>query len=310
MWPAGTLNSGKGVGDAIDLDVAASGDIDGAGDGFGNFAKDLGHFLSGLEIELVGGELHAMRVAHGLAGLDAEQDFLSVSVVVVEIVAIVGGDEGDAGFFGETNELRVDALFDGEALILNLEEEIAFAEDVAEAVGVFAGLVEFVVDDTFGDGAAETGAESDEAFGMFAEEIVIDARLVVEAFEEAGGNELDEIVIALEILAEKDEVIAAACAGFEIVAIFGGGAGFFAAVVAAALGDVDFATDDGLDVALAGFIEEIGGGEEVAVVGDGHGGHFLARGLVEKLGGFAGSVQEAEIGVDVQMNKLGIAHGI
>ena len=145
---------------------------------------------------------------------------------------------------------------------------------------------------------------------MLVEEIVIDARLVVEAFEETGGNELDEIAIAFEVFAEENEVIAAAGAGFKIVAIFGSDrAGFFAAVVAAALGDVDFAADDGLDIALAGFIEEIGGGEEVAVVGDGHGGHFLARSFVEKLGGFARAIEKTEISVDVQVNKLRIAHG-
>ena len=145
---------------------------------------------------------------------------------------------------------------------------------------------------------------------MLAEEIVVDARLVVETFEIAGGDELDEIAVALEGFAEEHEVIGAAGAGLEVVAIIGRGAGFFAAVETAALGDVNFAADDGLDVALAGFMEEIGGGEEVAVVGDGHGGHFLAGGLVEKFGGFTRTVEEAEVGVNVQVNELRIAHGV
>ena len=67
----------------FDFDVAARGDIDGAADGVGNFLKHLGHFLGGLEIKLVGGELHAMRVAHHLAGLNAEQDFLGMSIFVM-----------------------------------------------------------------------------------------------------------------------------------------------------------------------------------------------------------------------------------
>jgi hypothetical protein len=69
--------------------------------------------------------------------------------------------------------------------------------------------------------------------------------------------------------------------------------------VAASFGQIDFATDDGLYVALAGFIEEIGGGEYVAVIGNSHRGHFLARGFIEEFGGFAGSVEEAEVSVDV-----------
>ena len=163
----------------------------------------------------------------------------------------------------------------------------------------------------FGDRAAQTGAESDQSFGMLAEELVIDTRLVVEAFEKTGGDELDEIVITLEIFAKENEMIAAAGAGLKIIAIFGGdGARFFAAIVAAALSDIDFAADDGLNVALAGFIEEIGGGEEVAVIGDGYRRHFLARRFVEELGGFARSIEKTVIRMDVQVNELRITHGI
>jgi hypothetical protein len=79
--------------------------------------------------------------------------------------------------------------------------------------------------------------------------------------------------------------------------------------MAAAFGDVDFAADDGLDVALAGFIEKVGGGEKIAVIRNGHRRHLLAGGFVKKLAGFARAVEKAEIGMNVEMNKLGIAHG-
>src|SRR5206468_9487162 len=103
---------------------------------------------------------------------------------------------------------------------------------------------------------------------------------------------------------------AAARAGLHFAAVpVPRGRGFFPAVVAAAFGDVDFAADDGLDVTLAGFIEEVCSGEEIAVIGDGHGGHLLARGFVEKLTGFARAVKQAEVRMNVKMNKLGIAHG-
>jgi len=52
-----------------------------------------------------------------LAGLDAEQDFLGVRVAVMQIVAIVGGDEGDAGFLGEPHEVFVYALLNFQALV-------------------------------------------------------------------------------------------------------------------------------------------------------------------------------------------------
>src|SRR5689334_22729717 len=83
---------------------------------------------------------------------------------------------------------------------------------------------------------------------------------------------------------------------------------FLAAVVTAALGDVDFASDDGLYVALAGLVEEIGSGEKVAVVGDGHRRHLLAGGFVQQLGGLASPVEQAVIRVHVQMYELRLPH--
>src|SRR5215469_12132294 len=83
---------------------------------------------------------------------------------------------------------------------------------------------------------------------------------------------------------------------------------FLAAVVAAAFGKVNFAADDGLDVTLAGFIEEIRSSEKIAVVRDGHGGHLLSGGFVQQLGGFASPVEQAVIRVYVQMYELRLPH--
>ncbi len=105
-------------------------------------------------------------------------------------------------------------------------------------------------------------------------------------------------------------MIRAAHTGFGVAAILAVRAiGFFAAVMAAALGHVDLAADDGLDVALAGFIEEIRSGKEIAMIGDGHGGHFLAGRFIQKLGGFASPIEQAVIGVNVKMNELQLPHG-
>ena len=84
---------------------------------------------------------------------------------------------------------------------------------------------------------------------------------------------------------------------------------FFTALVAAALGHIDFAADDRFDIALAGFVEKISGGEEIAVIRHGHGGHFLPRSFVEQLRRFACSVEQTEIRMNVKMNKLRLTHG-
>src|SRR6266849_6233750 len=51
------------IGDALDFDVAARGDVYGAAQRFGKFAENLGHLHRRLEIKLVSLEFHAIRVS-------------------------------------------------------------------------------------------------------------------------------------------------------------------------------------------------------------------------------------------------------
>jgi hypothetical protein len=228
---------------------------------------------------------------------------------MTQIVTIVRGDKGNASFLGEAEQIPVDAFLDGQALVLDFEEEVALAEDVAEAIGILPSFVEFFLDDTFGHGTAEASRKGDEPFAVLAEELVVDAGLVVEAFEETSGDEFDQIAVAFQGFAEKDEMIGATSAGFKVVAVLGDGPCLLPPLQAATLGDVDFTADDGLDVALGGFIEEISSGKQVAMVGDGHGGHFLPGRFVEKFGSFARAVKKTVISVNVQVNKLRVCHG-
>ncbi len=105
-------------------------------------------------------------------------------------------------------------------------------------------------------------------------------------------------------------MITAASGGLAIAAFLSVGAvGLFSALMAAASGHIHFATDDGLDVPLGRFIEEIRCGKKIAMIGDGHRRHFLARSFVKQFASFASSIQQAEIGMNVKMNKLRLTHG-
>src|SRR6266853_326286 len=77
----------------------------------------------------------------------------------------------------------------------------------------------------------------------------------------------------------------------------------FAAVVAASLGDIDFATDDGLDAARFRRLIKRFGGEKIAVIRDGHGGHPSARGFVDNFFEVAGSVQKTVVRMQMQVNE-------
>ncbi len=94
---------------------------------------------------------------------------------------------------------------------------------------------------------------------------MVDARLVIEAVEKARGNELDQIAVALVVLAQQHEMIRALGVG--------------AAILVVVRRDVNFAADDRLYAVSRGLVVKIRGGEKIAVVGDGDRRHAAPRGL-------------------------------
>ena len=74
---------------------------------------------------------------------------------------------------------------------------------------------------------------------------------------------------------------------------------FYALIVAAGARDVYFAADDRLHAAGGGFVVEMLGGKEIAVIGDGDGGHAAAGRFVNQFGDVASAVEKTVIGVQM-----------
>src|SRR5208282_3350027 len=56
------------------------------------------------------------------------------------------------------------------------------------------------------------------------------------------------------------------------------------------------------------FLIKLGGGEKIAVIGDGDGGHSAAGGFGDEVGDAAGAVEKTVVGVQVQVNERGSFH--
>ncbi len=84
-------------------------------------------------------------------------------------MAVVGGDQRDAAFFGEADQIAIDANVLFEALVLHFEKEILLAENVAQAMRVGFGLIVFFGKDGVGNFSAKAGGEGDQAFTVFGE---------------------------------------------------------------------------------------------------------------------------------------------
>ncbi len=209
MCCGGDVEAREGVVDLFELDVAALRDLPRAIDGVLQFAEQRHHFVARLEVEIGMIPVHAVGIGHRLSRLDAHQNFVRAGVFAAQIVRIVGRDQRDAGFDREAVDLRREALVLLEPVILNFEEEVLLAEHLAIGISEAAGVVVFVVEDGFVEVAAQAGREADQAFGMRGQQILVDARLGVEAFEEAGRNQVDQVAIAVLVFAEQHQVVVA-----------------------------------------------------------------------------------------------------
>ena len=288
----------------VQLEVAALGDLHGAGKQGGVVREEARHLVGALDEELVGVELEAILVVNLGAGLDAEHHVVGVRVFAAQVMGIVGGDEGDVEVFFQAEEIVVDLAFGFEALVLDFEIEVAAAEDVLvlkrDALGFLIGrlrvVLVFLIQEKFAKLAGEAAGRADEALGVAGEEALGDARLAIEAVQRGLGGDANQVLIALFVFGEDEEVV---------VLVFGVGRNLGAMVLA--LRHVELAAENGADAALLGGVEEVDRAEDVAVVGHGHG--LLAQGgdAVHELGEVACAVEEGVLGVQMEVGEFG--HG-
>ena len=191
-----------------DRGVAALGDLERRGERLGHVGEGLRHLLRALQIELVGVEGH-LRLRQRRLRLHAQQRGVVVVVLLAEVVHVGGGDERAAHLPRELRDRLVDLLLLGDAVALDLEVDVLGAEHLHELVEVGARLRQPALDDAAAGAGGEAAGERDDALGVAGEAVEVDARLAaVEALEEAGARELDEVAEALVGGGEQRQVVA------------------------------------------------------------------------------------------------------
>ena len=216
------------------------------------------HLRRRLQVELGALELQPVRRVEVAAGPHAEEDVVGVGLRLVDVVEVVRHDEREAGLRRQAEELRVEAGLLGDPVVLELQEEVARAEDVAVLAGQGPGQLPVVDLERLRDLPAEAGGEADEALGVAGQELAVDPRLVVVAVEVGVGEEPAEVPVADEVLGQEDQV-----EGLRV--------GLPLAVAHGPAGDVRLHADDRLDPLGPGGLVEGDRAVEGAVVGQGEG---------------------------------------
>ena len=264
---------------ARQVDVAALGDPHGVRQRVGEVLEDRRHLLAGLQVELVAVIVQPLGVVDRLAGADAQQDVVRLEVGVLQVVDVVGDDEREPEVPRDRLQPDVDRLLLVDPLVLHLEEEIVRPENVAIGGGGVERLLLLLGPDAGRDLPLQAAAQADQPVRVLGEQLLVDARLVVEALGVARRHQLDEVVVPLVGLGEQHQVV-------------GRLAGRPALRAPVAGRDVDLAAEDRVDPALARLVVEDDRREHVAVLGDRHRRHLQLDRVVEQLLDAARAVEQ------------------
>lgn len=184
----------------VQLELAALGELHGAADHFGRMREKPLHLLGGLHIKLIGVEFEALRVMDRACGLDAQQHFVRMVIVLAQIVAVIGCHQRDAEFLLHTEHVRMDLLFEFQPLILNFEEEIPFPKDVLIARGHIARGLILARHQVFAKFACQAAGEADQPARMLGEIALRDARLAIEAVQRGFRGNAYQVAVAFLVL--------------------------------------------------------------------------------------------------------------
>ena len=300
----------------FDLEVAALGDFERVRQRLRNTAEQARHLLAALQVKLIAGEFHAMRVLDRLAHADAQQRVVGFGVVTVGVVAVVGADDFAAQLFRHFEDRVVDGLLHGpefahvvgrfgrqfaaDAMVLNFKIKIFAAENFLVRAGHFVSRAVILVQHGLRHFAAHAARRGDDALAVLREQFAVHARVVVKALLIGVRGELHQVAVALFVGGPQQHVVVDVAVDF------------FALGAAFPIGhNVRFHADDRLErreaVFLGEFVRLLAGlvefdrSEHVAVVGDGQCGLLhLARAL-DQIADARRAVEQAVLGVGVQV---------
>ena len=244
------------------------------------------------EIKVLGFIAHPVLIVQGLAGLNAQQHVMGLSVLLAEVVRVVGADQGQPGLLVNPQQASVHHSLIPNAVILELQVKTVRPKDFTELQGVVLRIFILAVPQTPGNFPRQTGGEGDQSAAVTPQQLLIHPGTVVEALCPSHRDHVREIPVPLCVLAQQNQVTAFRVKLVDLVK-----------PGAALGGDINLAADNGLDpLRLTGPVK-VNGAVHNPVVSDGTGG--LPHGLYDpgQVPDTARAIQKAVLRMNMQMDK-------
>jgi len=208
-----------------------------------------------------------------------------------EVVDVVGRDQLETGPLRQFGHPGIHLGQFADARLLHLEIDVLFAEYPHQPLYLSIGRRELPVLQSPRQPAARATAETDQPPGMLLEQLVVDAWLVVVAFEKGKTAQLQQIAVAGVVSGQESQMPALLALTLLVKAIFD---------------HVGLETDDGLDAGFAALFVELDHPGEHSVIGDGQGPHAQFLGEPHQVLHPAGPVERRVVSMDVQVAETGL----
>ncbi len=253
-----------------EVHLATLGDVQGRITGLGQVLPDLPHLLGGADVVPGAVELETVRVIHPRPGVDAQQGVLDVAVLLLDVVAVVGGHQGRVHELRQAQEVGTGASFELDAVVHDLDVEVLGPEDVPQLGRLPHGLVPLPQTHARLDGPRGAAGEDDEPLVIALQQFLVRAGPLAELPVGRGlGTEPEEVEHPLGGVCQEGQVVVGAPGGDVVGTLPRLTPGDLVAVEARGPRcHVGLEPDDRLDTGLLGGRVELVGPEEVPVVRD------------------------------------------
>ncbi len=187
-------------------------------------------------------------------------------------------------------------LLDFDIVVHDLDE-VAIIEHTMKPTGNVAGFFFDLrridsLDHAAAEFAADAARKTNDPLAVFLQDLFVDPRLEIEAFQRGGTGQLDQVAKAGAVLGQQRQVIAGRLA-----------AGRPALVKATARGDVGFVADDRVDPRILRLAIELQRTVQVAVVGQRQRVHAVIDAAIDQFADVAGPVEQAVVAVAMQVGE-------
>ena len=145
---------------------------------------------------------------------------MGLGILLIDEVGIVRADELDAVLVGQLDEHLVSFLLQGKRLAIGADggvfhlvalqlQVVVVAKDAMVPLDGLAGSCDVAVENLLGHLAGNACRTDDEPFVVALQVFTVGTRTHVVAIHPRAAHQLDEVLVALVVLGEHDEVVAA-----------------------------------------------------------------------------------------------------